>query len=151
MLIKRDDLTRPEIQALLRDHLADAFANSPPGSVFALDLSGLQKPDISFWSVWDDDVLLGCGALKELDKTHGEIKSMRTTSAALRRGVGSTVLAHIIEQAQTRGYKRLSLETANNQPYAAARALYEKFGFEYCAPFADYEEGTFSLFMKLNL
>jgi len=151
MQILKDNLSGPEIQDLLREHLSDAYRNSPPDSVYALDLTELKKPDISFWSAWENGVLLGCGALKELDKTHGEIKSMRTATAALNRGVGSMVVTHIIEQARARGYKRLSLETGNNQPYAPARGLYLKFGFEYCGPFADYEDGAFSLFMRLDL
>ena len=151
MEIREDDLQGAEIQALLHDHLADAYKNSPPDSVYALDLTELRKPDISFWSIWEDGVLLGCGALKQLDKTHGEIKSMRTAEAALKRGVGSKMLAHIIAQAKLRGYTRLSLETGDNEPYAPARALYAKFGFEYCGPFAEYEDGDFSLFMSLRL
>ncbi len=151
MQIREDDLKGSQIQALLRDHLADAHANSPPGSVYALDLTALQNPDITFWTVWDDDVLLGCGALKELDKTHGEIKSMRTAPHALKRGVGNKMLTHIITQANGRGYKRLSLETGNNAAYKPARALYGKFGFETCGPFSDYKDGTFSVFMTLIL
>lgn len=151
MLIRKDDLSGPEIQALLREHLEDAYKNSPPDSVYALDLSELRKPDIDFWSVWEDNVLLGCGALKELGATHGEIKSMRTTEAALKRGVGSMMVLHIIEQAKARGFVRLSLETGSNEPYAPARGLYAKFGFEECGPFADYEDGAFSLYMTLDL
>ena len=151
MHIRTDDLSGVDIQTLLHEHLADAYKNSPPDSVYALDLSELQKPDISFWSVWEDNVLLGCGALKELGPSHGEIKSMRTTEAALKRGVGSMMVAHIIEQARARGYERLSLETGSNEPYAPARGLYTKFGFKKCGPFADYKDGTFSLFMKLDL
>lgn len=151
MLIREDDLSGEEIQNLLREHLEDAYRNSPPDSVYALDLTELQKSDISFWSVWEDDVLLGCGALKELDSSHGEIKSMRTTDAALKRGVGSKMLTHIIERARARGYRHLSLETGSNEPYVPARALYTKFGFQECGPFAGYEDGTFSLFMTLVL
>ncbi len=151
MQIKTDDLSGSQIQALLREHLADAYRNSPPESVYALDLAGLQKPDITFWTVWDKNLLLGYGALKELDATHGEIKSMRTTSFALRRGVAKVMLTHIIQQAKTRGYKRLSLETGNNTPYAPARALYAKFGFKNCGPFADYTDNAFSVFMTLKL
>jgi len=151
MQIREDDLKGSQIQTLLRNHLADAHANSPPGSVYALDLTALQKPDITFWSVWDEDVLLGCGALKHLNARHGEIKSMRTTRHALKRGVGSMVLTHIIDQARGRGYGRLSLETGNNAAYEPARALYEKFGFETCGPFSDYKDGAFSVFMTLAL
>ena len=117
MQIKQDDLTGTEIQALLRSHLGEAYENSPPDSVHALDLSGLQKPDITFWSVWDNGALLGCGALKHLTKTHGEIKSMRTASAHLGKGVGSLVLRHLIKEATQRGYEHLSLETGENEPY----------------------------------
>ncbi len=151
MQIKQDDLSGSQIQALLREHLAEAHKNSPPDSVYALDLAALRKPDITFWTVWDEDALLGCGALKELDKTHGEIKSMRTTAFALKRGVGSLMLAHIIKQASTRGYNRLSLETGDNAAYGPARALYAKFGFEECGPFSDYQDGDFSIFMTLKL
>jgi len=151
MQINRDDLSGSQIQALLREHLADAYKNSPPDSVYALDLAGLRKPDITFWTVWDEGVLLGCGALKELDKTHGEIKSMRTTAFALKRGVGSLVLSHIIKQASNRGYNRLSLETGDNAAYGPARALYAKFGFAICRPFADYTDNAFSVYMTLKL
>ena len=155
MYIREDDLSGSEIRTLLREHLADAYKHSPPDSVYALDLTALKKPNIRFWSIWEDGVkdgiLLGCGALKHLDNTHGEIKSMRTTSAAYRRGVGSKMLSHIIDQAQASGYERLSLETGSNQPYAPARALYNKFGFKECGPFADYEDGGFSLFMTREL
>ena len=151
MIIRKDDLTGVEIQALLQEHLADAYKHSPPDSVYALDLNELKRPEILFWSIWEDDVLLGCGALKQLDECHGEIKSMRTTAAAYRRGVGSEMLHHIIEQSRALGHQRLSLETGSNDPYAPARALYAKFGFEQCGPFADYKDGGFSLFMSLTL
>lgn len=151
MHIRDDDLTGVEIQALLQEHLDDAYKHSPPDSVYALDLNELRQPEIRFWSIWENDILLGCGALKQLDAHHGEIKSMRTTSAAYRRGVGSKMLSHIIEQSRAQGHNRLSLETGNNAPYAPARALYTKFGFKQCGPFADYKDGGFSLFMTLAL
>src|SRR5436190_4565950 len=97
MKIEIDDLSRPEVHALLNEHLQSMFALSPPESVHALDLQKLRKPEITFWSAWHDSVLLGCGALKELDPTHGEIKSMRTPHALRRRGAGRAILAHIIE------------------------------------------------------
>ena len=151
MHIKTDDLTGTKIRALLTLHLGDAYKNSPPDSVYALDIKALQKPNISFWSVWEDGALLGCGALKQISPSHGEIKSMRTDARALSRGVGSKVLTHIIGQAKARGYARLSLETGNNEPYAPARALYSKFGFTVCGPFADYTLSGFSVFMTLEL
>ena len=127
MIIKRDDLSGAKVRALLQAHLAQAYENSPPDSVYALDLAALQKPDIAFWSVWDGEALLGCGALKELSAAHGEIKSMRTASPHLGKGVGSMVLQYLIDEARRRNYQWLSLETGNNEPYAAARALYTKF------------------------
>ncbi len=151
MQIVLDDLKSAVVQALLHDHLDSAYKNSPPDSVYALDITELKNPDICFWTIWEGDTLLGCGALKELSSSHGEIKSMRTAKIALKRGVGSKVLRHIIEKAKIRGYKKLSLETGSNEPYAPARALYSKFGFQDCGPFADYKEGSFSRFMRLKL
>src|SRR5438046_6332254 len=110
MRIKLDDLTRPEIAELLKEHLASMFLHTPPESVHALPIEGLRSPDITFWSVWENGELLGCGALKELDPQHGEIKSMRTASAHLRKGVARAVAHHIIAEAKRRGYRRLSLE-----------------------------------------
>ncbi|PHR91610.1 MAG: GNAT family N-acetyltransferase [Robiginitomaculum sp.] len=149
--LRLDDLNGPEFQTLLQTHLDDAYKNSPADSVYALDIKALQHPDIAFWSVWDGEVLLGCGALKELDKTHGEIKSMRTTAEAVRRGVASKIVAHIIDQAKARGYQRLSLETGSNDAYIPARALYAKFGFKPCGPFAQYTPDSFSALMTLAL
>jgi putative acetyltransferase len=147
MRIELDDLTRPQVQALLREHLEDMYAVSPPESVHALDLDALRKPEITFWSVWEGDQLLGCGALKALDARHGEIKSMRTAPAHRRRGVARVVLQHIIEEARRRRYERLSLETGSMDAFLPAQQLYESFGFEYCAPFADYVLDPNSVFM----
>jgi putative acetyltransferase len=107
--IELDDLSRPEIAELLKEHLASSFVHSPPESVHTLPIEGLRSPDITFWSVWENAELLGCGALKELDPTQGEIKSMRTASAHLRKGVARAVVHHIIAEAKRRGYRRLSL------------------------------------------
>lgn len=151
--IELDDLSRPQIHALLNEHLQSMYALSPPESVHALDLSKLRQPDISFWSVWDGEELLGCGALKQLDDRHGEIKSMRTPEQARRRGAGRAVLQHIVGVARERGYARLSLETGPaDKGFAAAHRLYESFGFETCGPFADYRgDDPFSVFMTLEL
>jgi len=153
MRIELDDLSRPEVHALLREHLDDMYDLSPPEDVHALDLSGLRAPDVTFWTVWDDDgrVLLGCGALKELTPAHGEVKSMRTPRAARRRGAGRAVLEHIISEARARGYERLSLETGSHEAFRPAHQLYEGFGFAYCGPFADYEPSPNSIFMTLEL
>jgi putative acetyltransferase len=147
MRIEVDDLSRPEVQSLLEEHLRHMHEISPPESIHALDLDGLRTPKITFWSVWDGAALLGCGALKELDSTHGEIKSMRTPAALRRRGAARAILTHIIEQARLRGYTRLSLETGSMEAFRPAHRLYESFGFTYCAPFGQYAEDPNSVFM----
>lgn len=151
MRIVRDDLSHPDVIALLELHLRSAFENSPPGSVFALDLTGLRDPAVTLWSTWDGDGLLGLGALKRLDSDHGELKSMRTAPAHLRKGVAAAMLDHLIAEGRARGYKRLSLETGSNQPFAPARALYERAGFAPCGPFADYVDTDFSRYYRLEL
>lgn len=151
MKIEVDDLSRPEIHALLNEHLQSMYELSPPESVHALDLEHLRRPGITFWSAWDGSVLLGCGALKELDPKHGEIKSMRTPNTLRRRGAGRAILAHIIAVARSRAYERLSLETGSMQAFKPAQRLYESFGFTYCGPFGDYVEDPNSVFMSLRL
>jgi putative acetyltransferase len=151
MRIDRDDLTRDAVHALLREHLADMHELSPPESVHALDLSKLRAPDVTFWTVWDGGVLLGCGALKELTPMHGEVKSMRTPQAMRRRGAGRAILTHIIGEAKQRGYTRLSLETGAHEAFRPAQALYRSFGFRYCGPFAGYGPDPNSVFMFLEL
>lgn len=117
----------------------------------ALDLDRLRQPDITMWSAWDGDQLLGCGALKQLDSAHREIKSMRTAIAHRGRGVGRALLAHIVDTAGARGYRRLSLETGATPLFLPAQRLYETFGFVRCGPFADYREDPHSVFMTLAL
>jgi len=149
--IRIDDLRGPEIAALLTEHLQCAAKVSPPTSRHALNLDRLRQPDITFWSVWQGQELAGCGALKELDAGHGEVKSMRTATAHLRKGVAATVLQHIIAEAKRRGYRRLSLETGSMEYFEPARQLYQKFGFRRCAPFAGYVEDANSVFMTMAL
>jgi putative acetyltransferase len=151
MQIKIDDLQGAEIYELLQEHLRDMRLHSPPESVHALDIEGLRKPGITFWTVWEGAELLGCGALKELDAQHGEIKSMRTASSHLRKGVAKNLLQHILAEAKRRGYSRLSLETGSMAAFEPARRLYAGFGFTYCAPFADYIEDPNSVFMTREL
>ncbi len=151
MKIEIDDLSRSAIHALLNEHLKHMHELSPPESVHALDLEELRKPEITFWSAWEGSLLLGCGALKELDETHGEIKSMRTPSALRRRGAGRAILVHIIEVARSRGYGRLSLETGSAAAFEPAQKLYESFGFTCCGPFGDYVEDPNSVFMTMRL
>lgn len=149
MRIELDDLRRPEVHALLAEHLANMHELSPAESVHALDLSALRAPDLTFWTAWEDQTLLGCGALQELDPTHGEVKSMRTPRALRRRGAGRAVLQHLLEEARRRGYARLSLETGTAAPFEAAHRLYESFGFTRCGPFGDYVLDPHSVFMTL--
>jgi putative acetyltransferase len=151
MRIVRDDLTHPDVVALVELHLRSAFENSPPGSVFALDLSGLRDPAVTLWTGWDGEDLLGMGALKQLDAGHGELKSMRTAPAHLRKGVAGAMLDHLVAEGRRRGYARLSLETGNNAPFAPARAMYERAGFTPCGPFADYNDEAFSRYYTLTL
>lgn len=151
MEIRLDDPRRPEIAALLGEHLRDAAIHSPPESIHALDIERLCAPGITFWAAWDGAELLGCGALLELDARHGEIKSMRTARAHLRKGVASAILARIISEAERRSYTRLSLETGSMAAYAPARALYARFGFVPCGPFADYVPDPHSVFMTRRL
>lgn len=131
--------------------LPNMFAVSPPECVFALDLDGLKKPNITFWTVWQDSQLLGCGALKTLDDTHGEIKSMRTTSAARNKGVASTLLRHILDNAKQKGLNKISLETGSQDFFAPARKLYAKHEFRECDPFSDYKLDPHSVFMSRTL
>ncbi len=151
MRIEVDDLSRPAIQELLSEHLANMYELSPPEQVFALDLSKLKSPDITFWTVWENDLLLGCGALKELTPGHGEIKSMRTPAKLRGRGAGRAVLHRIIETAKQRRYRLLSLETGTHPAFMAAQQLYRSAGFRESGPFADYKEDPHSLFMELRL
>ncbi|HEY0502160.1 MAG TPA: GNAT family N-acetyltransferase [Lysobacter sp.] len=151
MDIRLDDLTGEPIIALLQEHLRAMHATSPPESIHALDLTGLQQPAITFWTAWDGDALAGCGALKQIDPTHGEIKSMRTAGTHLRCGVASRMLAHIVEVARQRGYERLSLETGSMAYFEPARRLYASFGFMPCAPFDGYVEDPNSVFMTRRL
>ena len=136
---------------MLDEHLRSVALHSPPESIHALDVQSLRKPEVTFWSVWQDTELMGCGAIKELDPRHGEIKSMRTVSSHLRKGVAARLMEHIIEEAGRRGYERLSLETGSMEAFAPARSLYARFGFEPCGPFADYVEDPYSVFMSRNL
>ena len=147
MHIIEDDLTGPEIRTLLEEHFAGMLANSPKDSCHFLDFEGLKGPGVTFWSAWQDSVLCGCGALKELDAESAEVKSMRTRPAFLRQGVGQALLDEMIRTARKRNYTRLLLETGAGDAFAAAHALYARNGFDWCGPFADYEATDFNVFM----
>src|SRR5690606_11304391 len=146
-----DDLSSPAVQALVAEHLAGMHGNSPPGHVHALALDGLRQADVTFWSAWRGQDLCGCGALKVLDASQGEVKSMRTRPAFLRQGVGQAVLDEILRTAQARRYERLCLETGTGPAFAAAHALYLRNGFRWCGPFGSYAASEFSLFMEKAL
>jgi putative acetyltransferase len=147
MEIRRDDLRGPEIAELLGAHLENSRRWSPPQSIHALDLDALRSPAVTFWSAWEGASLLGCGALKELDPRHGEVKSMHTAVAHRGRGVAAALLQHIIDEARARSYHRLSLETGSMQGFAPARRLYSRHGFAFCAPFGAYTPDPNSVFM----
>ena len=149
--VVEDDRFGPEVVALLSDHLAAMHEHSPPGSVHALDLDGLRDPAVTFWTAWFGHALTGCGALKELDARSGEVKSMRTAPAYLRRGIAAAVLAEIVAVARERGYAELLLETGHGEPFDAAHGLYARWGFVPCGPFGDYTDDPFSRFFRLEL
>lgn len=151
MNIRKDDLTGEEIANFLREHLENMHQISPPESIHALAIDGLRSPDITFWSAWEGDELVGCGALKELDAKSGEVKSMRTAVARRRAGIGSRMLEHILEEARRRAYTHLYLETGAQPKFAPARALYVRYGFEYRGPFADYTDDPNSVFLVKKL
>jgi putative acetyltransferase len=151
MHIISDDLTGHAIRSLLEEHLRDMHAQSPPESVHAMGVERLRRPDLRFWSAWDDETLLGCAALRELEATHGELKSMRTALAARGRGVARTLLGHVLAEACARGYARLSLETGSQPGFEPARRLYASAGFKRCAPFGEYVNDPNSVFMTLDL
>ncbi|WP_435768661.1 GNAT family N-acetyltransferase [Nocardioides sp. SYSU DS0651] len=151
MEIEPDDPRRADVVALLQEHLADMRATSPPESVHALEPEALTGPGLSFWSLREAGVLLGCAALKVLDPRHAEIKSMRTAAAARRRGVAGRLLDHVLAEARSRGIRQVSLETGSQDFFAPARALYASRGFAECGPFGDYRPDPHSTFMSRAL
>ncbi|MFY9932937.1 MAG: GNAT family N-acetyltransferase [Streptosporangiaceae bacterium] len=146
-----DDLAGPQIASFLQEHVREMLSVTPVESKHALDLDALRQPEITFWSVLDGGAVVGCGAIKRLDPVHAEVKSMRTSSARKRSGIASLLLGHIITEARAMGFTRLSLETGSAGFFAPARRLYEKFGFEYCGPFADYRPDPNSVFLTRTL
>jgi putative acetyltransferase len=151
MELREGQLDHPAVVALLNAHFASMLAHSPAGMTHFLDLSALAAPEVTFLTAWDGEALLGCGALKALGGGHGELKSMRTAEAALRRGVARAILAALIERARAAGMTRLSLETGSGGPFAAAEALYRGEGFVPCPPFGTYVETPFNRFMTRTI
>ncbi|MDP5274168.1 GNAT family N-acetyltransferase [Chengkuizengella axinellae] len=151
MDIQLDDLTGSEITALIEEHFHNMGLHYPEGMNYGFNIEDLKKPEITFWSAWEQSELVGCGALIELDSQHGELKSMKTVSSHLRKGVSKQILEYIMEEAKQRGYKRLSLGTGAMDAFEPARKLYENYGFQYCKPFSDYEDDPYSVFMTKEL
>ncbi len=156
MNIRLDDITHPQVLALLQEHLDDMYAWSPPESVHALDVSKLKLPSIAFFTAWEGDpasdgVLLATGAIKEINAQHAEIKSMRTPKALRGKGAARAMLHHLLAHAKAKGYQRLSLETGSQAEFEPARNLYASAGFAVCGPFEGYEEDVYSVFMTLAL
>jgi putative acetyltransferase len=151
MRIEIDDVSRPQVLALLEEHLRNMYELSPPDQVFAFDASKLRAPGIVFWTAWQDDALLGCAALKELSATQGEVKSMRTPASLRRHGAGRALLNHILQVARERGYRELFLETGRHPAFTPAQTLYRSVGFRECGPFGTYKENGNSVFMSLDL
>lgn len=151
MKIKIDDLTDNRTRSLIELHLAGMAENSPAESIHALNTEGLKQANITFYSAWENEDIMGCGALKELTPTHGEVKSMRTADNHLRKGVAAAILHYIIDEAKKRGYTKVSLETGSMEAFKPAQRLYERFDFTYCEPFDQYVEDPNSVFMTLDI
>jgi putative acetyltransferase len=150
-VVREDGLEGEQTRSLLAMHLAEMHANSPPGGVFALDLSGLQVPEVTVWTAWCGDSIAGIGALKMLDNVTGEVKSMRTHPAFLRMGAAAVILECIVKTARSRGLRQLSLETGSGPAFEPALALYRSRGFVNGETFSDYEQNAFSQFLHLRL
>lgn len=151
LCVRRDDLSSAEVQALIAEHLSGMHSNSPPGHVHALAIESLRAPNVTFWSAWAAGTLCGCGALKELDPLTGEVKSMRTRPAFLRKGVAQAILDEIVRTGRQRGYSRLLLETGTGEAFEPAHALYQRNGFEWSGPFGEYTATDFNVFMAKAL
>ncbi len=145
--VRQDDISSAEVHSLIAEHLSGMHSNSPPGHVNALAIQNLKAPGVTFWTASVDGFLCGCGALKELDPLTGEVKSMRTRSAFLRRGVGQAILNEIVRAARQRGYSRLLLETGTGPAFEPAHKLYRRNGFEWSGPFGEYTATDFNVFM----
>ena len=151
MRIEMDDVSRPQVIALLEEHLRNMYELSPPEHVFAFDASRLRAPEVTFWTAWKDDTLLGCAALKELSPVQGEVKSMRTPASLRRHGAGRALLNHSLQVSREREYQELFLETGRHPAFGPAQTLYRCVGFRECGPFGSYKENGNSVFMSLQL
>ena len=143
------NFNNPEVHELLIKHFIELRSVSPEGSAHVLDIAGLQDPSIKFWSLWEESDLMGSGALKFLDKEHGEFKSIRVSDKFRKNGNGSKVINHLINEAKKLKIKRLSLETGSGKFFMPARKLFVKYGFKICKPFSDYEDDINSVYMSM--
>ena len=146
-----NNFDEPQVNELLTKHFVELRSVSPPGSTHVLDIPGLKDPTIKFWSLWDSDNLVGCGALKLLEKDHGEFKSIRVADKYRKNGMGEKIISHLIDQAKQIGIKKLSIETGSGDFFGPARKLFKKFGFKECEPFAHYKEDPNSCYYSLNI
>ncbi len=151
MIIKIDNLSNSKVETLLNEHVQNMYEITPRESVHVFDIEQLRKPDITFWTAWSGEELMGCGALRELSKSHGEVKSMRTAAQHLRKGVAREILKTIVAEARRRNYTQLSLETGAAKEFEPAQKLYEQFGFHRCSPFGEYKDDPNSVFMTMEL
>ena len=146
-----NNFDHPEVNSLLTKHFIELRSVSPEGSTHVLDIPGLKISSIKFWSLWDNDQLLGCGALKFLSETHGEFKSIRVADKHRQKGMGKKIISHLIAEAKKIGIKKLSIETGAGEFFLPARKLFIKFGFKSCKPFAHYKEDPNSCYFDLKI
>ena len=146
-----NNFDEPQVNELLTKHFIELRSVSPPGSTHVLDIPGLKVPSIKFWSLWENEELIGCGALKFLDENHGEFKSIRVANKFRKNGMGEKIISHLIDQAKQIGIKKISIETGSGEFFIPARKLFKKFGFKECKPFAHYKEDPNSCYYSLNI
>ena len=145
------NFNKPEVNKLLISHFIELSSVSPVDRGHVLDIPGLKNPNIKFWSLWENDQLIGCGALKFLDKEHGELKSIRVADSFRRKGNGFKVINHLINEAKELNIKKISLETGTGNFFTPARKLFDKCGFKVCEPFAHYKKDPDACYMSLLL
>ena len=146
-----NNFDNPQVNELLKTHFIELKSVSPEGSSHVLDIEGLKVPSIKFWSLWENNELIGCGALKILSEYHGEFKSIRVANRFRQKKYGEKIIAHLIEKSKNQGIKKLSVETGAGEFFAPARKLFKNFGFKKCKPFAHYKEDPNSCYYNLNI